>query len=231
MKRKTLILLASLCLVGCNEEIATEKPLDYSNINIKSNSDYDKDGKDDFTEFVTGGRAESVRHPRYDGAYIGENNGYPTRDTGVCTDVIWRSFKEAGYSLRSMVNEDIKNHPERYPMVETPNTYIDFRRVKTIRPFFEAYCEVLPNDLTDPKDWQPGDIVIFNPRDYHIGILSDKRNKKGYPYVFHNEGQSEREEDFLRPRKVSGHYRFKAENIPAEILKPWQPGEAGETNE
>lgn len=41
----------------------------------------------------------------------------------------------------------------------------------------------------------PGDIVIFGTT--HIGIVSDKRNKDGVPYLIHNAGQPLREEDAL----------------------------------
>ena len=34
----------------------------------------------------------------------------PPDTEGVCTDVIWRAFKNAGYSLKDMVDEDIKNN-------------------------------------------------------------------------------------------------------------------------
>lgn len=203
----------------------------YKHLNIISNYDFNENGIDDFSDFVIGARKESERHPTYNGAYVSTNNGYPKREIGVCTDVVWRAFKEAGYSMRSMLIEDIKSNPSRYPMVKKRDDNIDFRRVKTLRPFYEQYCEVLENELDDPENWQPGDIIIFNPRDYHIGILSDKRNKDGFPLVFHNQGQSEREEDFLPRQPVSGHFRFNADTIPKDVLVKWQVGEAGEDNE
>lgn len=44
--------------------------------------------------------------------------------------------------------------------------------------------------------WQPGVIVIFENSN-HIGIISDKRNRNGVPYLIHNAGQPKREEDAL----------------------------------
>lgn len=216
--------------VQTTESQAETEP-SYAHLNIQSEFDYNDNGIDDFSDFVLGAQKDANIHPRYDGSYIGINGGYPTAQVGVCTDLVWRAFKEAGYSLRTMLNEDIMNHPDRYPMVEKPDPNIDSRRVKTTRPFYEAYCEVLTNDLTDPADWQPGDIVIFNPDDYHIGILSDRRNNEGFPLVFHNQGQREREEDFLPRKEVSGHYRFRGENISEDVLRAWTPNEAGESNE
>ncbi len=198
--------------------------------NIKASTDFNQNGLDDYTDFVNGARKDARIHPKYDGKYIGKNNGYPSSSVGVCTDVVWRAFREAGYSVRSMVNADIKKNPKRYPMVKKPSHNIDFRRVKTLRPFWQAYCKSLEIEYKNPSEWQPGDIVIFNPNDYHIGMLSDKRNKLGFPYVFHNQGQFEREEDFLPNITVSGHFRFEADKIPAEVLKAWQNNEAGEGN-
>ncbi|MBR6793962.1 MAG: DUF1287 domain-containing protein [Clostridia bacterium] len=60
-------------------------------------------------------------------------------------------------------------------------------------------------------------MVLFDG-DAHIGIVSDKRNKDGQPYILHNGGQPRREEDYLPRAEVSGHYRFDAANIPAEVL-------------
>jgi len=78
---------------------------------------------------------------------------------------------------------------------------------------------------TDPEaigEWQPGDIVIFG-NDRHIGIVSDKRNSKGQPYIIHNGGQPKREEDYLKRNTMSitGHYRFDASSIDEAVLIAW----------
>ena len=52
-----------------------------------------------------GARKDAEIHPRYNGAYY--DGGYPPDDIGVCTDVIWRAFKNAGYNLKDMVDNDI----------------------------------------------------------------------------------------------------------------------------
>lgn len=45
-----------------------------------------------------------------------------------------------------------------------------------------------------------------------FGIISDKRNKKGVPYLIHNAGQPLREEDTLelwdKFTPITGHYRL-----------------------
>ena len=56
--------------------------------------------------------------------------------------------------------------------------------------------------------------MIFG-NDSHIGIVSDKRNKNGQPFILHNGGQPKREENILPRRKVTAHYRFDASRLPA----------------
>jgi len=77
--------------------------------------------------------------------------------------------------------------------------------------YFERNHIILTNDLTQIEEWQPGDIVAFG--NSHVGIISDKRNKNGVPYLIHNGGQPHREEDILELynqfEPISRHYRLK----------------------
>ena len=183
---------------------------DFGITTIKSNLDKDGDGIDDYTDILLGARAEAERKPRYQSTYYA--GGYPPDTEGVCTDVVWRAFRDAGYLLKDMVDEDIAQNVEKYPRVEgKPDTNIDFRRVPNLKVYFERNHITLTNDLTQIAEWQPGDIVVFGSK--HIGIISDKRNKNGVPYLLHNGGQPNREEDILelynRYVPISGHYRLK----------------------
>jgi len=181
---------------------------------IKSKIDGNNNGIDDYTDILLGAKIDAKNHPTYDGRYW--NNGYPPDDIGVCTDVIWRAFKNAGYNLREMVDNDIRNNREDYP-IKYPDSNIDFRRVGNLYVFFNKYAEVLTNDISKIAEWQAGDIVIFGKNTNHIGIISNKRNRKGEPYVIHNSGQPLREEDVLaklnKKDSITGHYRFNAHNI------------------
>lgn len=56
---------------------------------IKSNTDFDNDGIDDYTDILQGARIEAENKPNYRSAYY--SGGYPPDDEGVCTDVIWRA--------------------------------------------------------------------------------------------------------------------------------------------
>jgi uncharacterized protein YijF (DUF1287 family) len=194
------------------------KASDFKIKTIYGTTDYDKDNIDDYTEFVLGARKDAENKPKYISKYY--NNSYPPKNEGVCTDTIWRAFKEAGYSLRDMVDNDIMLYPQDYPDIKTRDINIDFRRVMNLKIFFSKYAQ---NKTLNPKkieEWQPGDIVIFE--DDHIGIISDRRNSDGITLVIHNGGQSSREEDYLTKSKITGHYRFDASKIGESILKPWK---------
>lgn len=150
---------------------------------VLSKNDMDNDTIDDYTDILQGARKEAENKPKYKSAYY--SGGYPPDSEGVCTDVIWRAFKNAGYSLKDMVDEDIKNNVEKYPRVSgKPDPNIDFRRVPNLKVYFERNAITLTTDLSKIEEWQPGDIVVFGTS--HIGIISDKRNKKGIPYLIHN---------------------------------------------
>ena len=180
---------------------------------LKSPIDFDADGIDDYTDIMLGARKDAENSPTYKSAYY--SGGYPPDTEGVCTDVIWRAFKNAGYNLKDLIDEDIKNNVNEYPRVNGhPDTNIDFRRVPNLITFFSRNALSLSTDLSQIEEWQPGDIVTFEKK--HIGIISDKRNKNGIPYLIHNGGQKNREENILEIyslySEISGHFRWTSNN-------------------
>ncbi len=184
--------------------------------------DFDGDGIDDYTDIMLGARADALRAPEYKNDYF--NGGYPPESIGVCADVVWRAFRDAGYSLRDMIDRDIKRSPIAYTRVTVPDSNIDFRRVPNLKVFFSRHAEALTTDINDTDEWQAGDIVIFG-NNTHIGIISDKRNAKGQPYVIHNSGQLEREQDYLSDPDnggVTAHYRFDALFVEPDVLVKWE---------
>lgn len=186
---------------------------------VKSKADINKNGIDDYTDILIGAKEDAKNRPTYDGKYFGDG-GYPPENIGVCTDVVWRAFKNAGYCLRDMVDSDIKNRKEAYSEITVRDRNIDFRRVGNLRVFFEEYAQKLTLDITKLDEWQAGDIIVFG-NDRHIGIVSDKRNRKGIAYIIHNGGQPKREEDYLKRADVTGHYRFDASQINDDIIVKW----------
>ena len=116
-------------------------------------------------------------------------------------------LKNAGYDLMLLVNEDIKNNKEDYN-IETNDINIDFRRVRNLKVYFANNAISLTTDIKNIAEWQGGDIVIF---ENHIGIISDKRNRKGIPFVIHHANPYQRyyEEDILEYKTdIVGHYRI-----------------------
>ena len=66
----------------------------------------------------------------------------------------------------------------------------------------------LTTNISAIEEWQGGDIVIFQN---HIGIVSDRRNRNGVPYVIHHNDpwQKTYEQDILENRDdIIGHYRI-----------------------
>ena len=194
---------------------------DFNITTVISEVDANANGVDDYTDILLGARMDAENHPTYDGRYW--DTGYPPDDIGVCTDVIWRAFKNAGYNLRAMVDNDIAISNEEDYHIKYPDSNIDFRRVGNLEVFFKKYATNLTLDINKIEEWQPGDIVVFDSR--HIGIISDKRNRDGKPYVIHNSGQPLREEDVLQKRSekdpISGHFRWDALKIE-DILVYWE---------
>lgn len=181
-----------------------------SDFNIEdyiSNVDKDNDGIDDQTDILLGVREYIKTKPKYKSKYY--ETGYPNDEYGVCTDVVAFGLKDAGYYLMKLVNEDIHNNREKYN-IETVDKNIDFRRVRNLDIYFRNNHIVLTTDLSQIKEWQGGDIIVFKD---HIGIISDKRNKKGIPLLIHhaNPLQVNYEEDVLElygQDYIIGHYRI-----------------------
>ena len=213
---------------GTGSEASIKIVEDFGHARLKSPIDFNSNGVDDYADFLAGAKLDAKNHPRYDGAYV--QGGYPSDDIGVCTDVIWRAFKMAGYSLKDMVDKDIAAHTSAYPNASKPDPNIDFRRVKNLHVFFKRYGQELTTDLKQSEAWMPGDIVIFKD-DYHIGMISDFRADDGTPYVIHNMGQKERDENFMGgidirdlfgKRTPIAHYRFDASKVDKAVLVEWK---------
>lgn len=169
-----------------------------------SSVDQDSDDLDDQADILASARAYLGTKPQYQSIYYA--SGYPDDNHGVCTDVIAFALKGAGYDLMALVDEDIMAHPEFYD-VETPDHNIDFRRVKNLEVWLRRHAKSLTTDLDDISAWQGGDIVAFKD---HIGLISDKRNRKGVPFLIHHYSpvQPSYEEDVLKNYQILGHYRI-----------------------
>ena len=171
---------------------------------VHSSVDKDNDGIDDQTDILQGALDYVASRPKYKSKYY--QTGYPNDGYGVCTDVVAFALKNAGYDLMTLVQQDIEANPADYD-IDEPDQNIDFRRVKNLRVYFSHSAISLTTDISEIEEWQGGDIVIFKN---HIGIVSDRRNENGVPYVIHHNDPWQRtyEEDILEDREdIVGHYR------------------------
>lgn len=197
-------------------ENSTDKlPINEVNIPDESSKvDKNANGIADPLDIVNSARKEAEQKTIYkDAYYIG---GYPPEGEGVCTDVIWRGFKGINVSIKDLIDEDIKQNMANYKSINgksDPN--IDFRRVLNQDVFFKKNCiqlttEFKKGDISNLKEWQPGDVIVFIEGYEHIGIISDKRDEDGIPYVIHNSHPFASEVPlswFHNP--IHGHYRWK----------------------
>lgn len=170
-----------------------------------SKVDKDNDGIDDQTDILKGVRDYIATKPKYKSAYYA--GGYPDDEYGVCTDVVAQGFLAAGYDLMTLVNQDIQANPEDYD-VEMADIKIDFRRVKNLYVYFQHTAISLTTDVTKIAEWQGGDVIVFKN---HIGIVSDRRNENGVPFVIHHGSptQAGYEQDILEGREdIIGHFRI-----------------------
>ena len=216
MKKKILIIVTNFLIVLIIVVLYALYRFNYiphkkytnEDFNIKtyiSKTDKDNDGIDDQTDIINNVRDYIKTNPKYKSKYYA--TGYPNDEYGVCTDVVAFGLKGAGYDLMNLVNEHIKTNRNLYD-IDVIDKNIDFRRVQNLKVYLDNNAIVLTNDINKIKEWQGGDIVVFKN---HIGIVSDKRNKKGISFIIHhaNPYQKYYEEDILEYRNdIIGHYRI-----------------------
>ena len=216
MKKKILIIVTNFLIILIIVVLYALYRFNYiphkkytnEDFNIKtyiSKTDKDNDGIDDQTDIINNVRDYIKTNPKYKSKYYA--TGYPNDEYGVCTDVVAFGLKGAGYDLMNLVNEHIKTNRNLYD-IDVIDKNIDFRRVQNLKVYLDNNAIALTNDINKIKEWQGGDIVVFKN---HIGIVSDKRNKKGIPFIIHHANPYQRyyEEDILEYRNdIIGHYRI-----------------------
>lgn len=186
------------------------KAEDFGVKDFEIETDRDADGIKDIEDIVSGAESYILTDPKYDGSYVA--GGYPPKGKGVCTDVIWAAFDNAGYDFKKCVDMDISSSRDAYPDAVKPDPNIDFRRVQNLNIFFERHFEKLTVSTENPADWSAGDIVVYK-NDKHIALCSYRRNKDGLPWIIHNAGQKNLHEDNLHWGKIKAHYRLKKDAL------------------
>lgn len=154
---------------------------------------------------------------QYDPAYV--SIAYPGGDvpegTGVCTDVVIRSYRVLGVDLQKLVHEDMKRSFQSYPGnwgLTRPDPNIDHRRVPNLRTFFRRQGASLEISK-DPDDFRPGDLITCTVagRLPHIAIVAPAPDGGSTPWIVHNIGAGPKLEDRLFEFPMTGHYRFKGD--------------------
>lgn len=151
-------------------------------------------------------------------------SGYPPGNIWISTDVISTVLKDTGYDLMELINKDMTEHKEDYPLDikkrDEAIKYIDFRDVFFQEQFFKRNAleldkQFIPGDADNNIQWQPGDIVYFqfdpdNPYQDLGGFISSRKNDQGVPLVImiSKEFGKISEVDKLMEYIVVGHYRY-----------------------
>lgn len=162
-------------------------------------------------------KALSIIDPsvRYTPDYV--SISYPNGDvpakTGVCTDVVIRSYRKLGIDLQKEVHQDMRANFGIYPKnwgATKPDTNIDHRRVPNLETFFTRKGKKLPVTQT-PNDYKTGAIVtwMINDKLPHIGIVTNKLSKDGKRrLIVHNVGGGQVLEDCLFKYTIVGHFVY-----------------------
>lgn len=167
-------------------------------------------------------RERTYADVRYDPKYVKLDypGGDVSADTGVCTDVIIRTFRNAfDFDFQKAVHEDMRANFSKYPTIwghKRPDKNIDHRRVPNLETYLKRQGAAVPI-TKNAKDYLPGDIVTWRLGGSlpHIGIVSDKKSLWGTPLIIHNIGAGPVEDDLLFNTDIHGHFRF----VPPQAVK------------
>ena len=140
-------------------------------------------------------------------------NGDVPANTGVCTDVIIRTYRKLNIDLQKEVHEDMKANFSIYPKnwgATSTDTNIDHRRVPNLETFFKRKGKELPISQ-NPDDYKTGALVtwMINDKMPHIGIVTNKLSKDGKRrLIVHNVGNGQVLEDCLFKYPITGHFVY-----------------------
>ncbi|MFZ3106229.1 MAG: DUF1287 domain-containing protein, partial [Candidatus Hydromicrobium sp.] len=156
------------------DELPRYRLIDMDNTGITG--DADNDGINNQKDIMLGAKGQLGNPAKNIFLEEGETNYYqggdPPEDLADCTDIIVRAFFEAGFDLRDLVYEDIKENFGQYPIKEIWNRSfcdpnIDYRRIQNLEIFFNRNAKVLDilfnaSDEQNLNSWLPGDVVFFD---------------------------------------------------------------------
>lgn len=142
-------------------------------------------------------------------------NGDVPAKTGVCTDVVIRSYRKLGIDLQKEVHEDMLQNFALYPNIKKwglhkTDTNIDHRRVPNLEVFFGRKGKKLEIS-ENPNKYKTGELVtwMINGKLPHIGIITNKKSPDGKRLmIVHNVGNGQVLEDCLFDWKIVGHFKY-----------------------
>jgi uncharacterized protein len=151
----------------------------------------------------------------YNPAYVTLDypGGDVPRETGVCTDVIVRAYRDAfNVDLQVLVHDDMKADFGSYPKtwgLTRADKNIDHRRVPNLERYFQRqnYERDAPGMR---EDWQEGDLLTMRlgGRLPHIAIFSGYDAVTGSAMYIHNIGGGTREDELYADYDSPRRFRF-----------------------
>ena len=197
-------------------------------------ADQNKNGRPDNLDVLEGARQVLRERPRYADRYLAlaYPDGDVPRDEAVCTDVVVRAWRAAGYDLQRLVHEDLRAELKRvggdpsapgfpYPLRNwrqpAPDANIDHRRVPNLLVYLQRHAlrlttAVTPGDRANLDQWWPGDIVVYDQTGAglanHIAVVSDRATRGGVPLIIEAlPGVGVTEASRVNRWTILGHFR------------------------
>lgn len=210
--------IAAFTAFACQEKVSRVAEQDQSTSfsNLKAKPKHSAIETKEIKQLLENAFEQTNLTKTYDPSYavIPYPNGDVPIETGVCTDVVIRAFRNVGVDLQREVHEDMQANFAVYPKkwgLTKPDSNIDHRRVPNLQTFFERKGKSLP--ITgEAEDYQPGDVVSWDLDGKgmtHIGLVSNIRNEESGRYlIIHNIGGGAKAEDILFNWKITGRYRY-----------------------
>jgi uncharacterized protein YijF (DUF1287 family)/L,D-peptidoglycan transpeptidase YkuD (ErfK/YbiS/YcfS/YnhG family) len=185
-------------------------------------TDADGDGIPDALDIVLGAKKAVLNGARYTSGYVTLDypGGDVPRDQGVCTDVVVRALRNAGFDLQKLVYTDMLARPGAYGRPKRVDRSIEHRRVRRLLPWFLAHWTSLPPERGEGEPYLPGDIVLMDTLSKagpdHIGIVSDTLGASGQPLIVNNwtDGHRTAEMDLLPWVPITHRFRVPAAPLP-----------------
>ena len=215
VRRRQILVVLAICLlaVACRPTTRTNSPKGAIPEHPKYKS-LPPNSSPQLVKVIDAAVAQVGVTTGYDPAYVSISypNGDVPMDTGVCSDVVIRSFRKAGVDLQKEVHEDMVQAFDSYPKkwgLSSPDSNIDHRRVPNLMTYFTRQGKSIPIS-DEPDDYLPGDVVAWDLGGgmTHIGIVTSMLSESEREcLIVHNIGAGTRIEDVLLNWKIIGHYR------------------------